>query len=149
MRGLLLGMLFAGFASANYKMGDLVQNYCWKDSKDVSHCLRDTDGKTRVLMYSASWCGPCNQEMSEMGRAKLKKDVVYLSLLCDSSGAKSIEAWDKKHKLSANGIQVLGAPRDCGRDFGGSSIPNVAVIEGNGRMRAFKTSPGVAWILKQ
>lgn len=149
MKRVLLGILFAGVAFADFNPGDLVTNYCWTDGKGLSHCLKDTDGKTRVLMYSASWCGPCNTEMSEMGKSKLKADVIYISLLCDSHGASSVVIWDKKHGLSKNGIAVFQSLRDCARDFGGSSIPSVAVIEGNGRLRVFRTAPGVAWILKQ
>lgn len=153
---LLLAALFiTSLSHALYKNGDMVGNYCWKDSKDKSHCLKDDAGKTRILMFSAGWCMPCRQEFAELAKHNIRqKGIVHYSLSCEGNKSASIPSpeflngWDKAYNLSPRGIKVLSSPRDCAKDFdGGGMIPSVAVIGPDGRLREFAVAPGVNWIL--
>lgn len=148
MKLLLAALLFTNFSHALYKDRDLIANMCWKDSKDKSHCLKDTDGYTRVLLYSASWCGPCKNEHAELVKRTLKKDVIYYSILCDVPKV-NLDSWDRAYGLSKLGIRVVAAPYDCARDFEGHGpIPAVSVITPERRLKAFAINPGVDWILR-
>lgn len=146
---LLIALLFTQVCFASYKVGDTVPNLCWKDSRDKSHCLNDEKTQTKILLYNATWCKPCQAEFAELSRRILKRNVIYYSLTCDNVlSSNGLSRWEKLFNLEAHGIKALASPRDCGRDFLGSgSIPAVGVIGSDGRLKSFAINPGVDWIL--
>lgn len=87
--GAILAPLFlAGFAAAQYEVGDVVSNFILDDGEGISHALYDYRGKIIVLNFGEHWCGPCKAEWAVMneGLWEPNKDrgVVILTVGTDN-----------------------------------------------------------------
>jgi len=159
MRALFLAipLLFAVQAMAVYEVGDYVDNMCWKNASGENRCLDNYEGHVRVLLYNAGWCGPCNSEFDEL-KGKLAqydgKRVTFLSL--SSAGwtngtqptPQFLNEWRDKFGLK---IPVLASPKDAGKSFIKPPlyIPNVAILDIDGRLAYKAVNPGVPVILQK
>ncbi len=151
-------------SNAVYQVGDAPANECWVDAKGAKVCLYDKRGLVVVMMYSAGWCNPCNQEMREAvpvfekWYAGQSKPVAFLSL--PSAGwdhvampdAKFLGEWDAKFGILKSNApwSVLAAPRDFGyRYFSKQIIPAVVVLDTTGHITWKMVGPDVRDILRQ
>lgn len=83
-----------GESAPNFTLPDL-------DAKMVS--MADYKGKVILLNIWATWCPPCVEEMPSMEKLhqELKdEDFEILAVSIDTSGAKTVLPFMKKHKLS-------------------------------------------------
>lgn len=133
---------------AIYKLGETPADKGWADASGKIHKLSETRGKVSVLLHSAGWCRPCNEEIKSLvpksEREFAGKDVVFYSLSCDgwknASGVTKdfLLEWDKAYSISACKANwlVLNSMRDCGKSYfrPGSGIPNVAILDKDGKL---------------
>ena len=120
-----------------------------RDGQRIS--LDDLQGKTVVLDFWGSWCGPCVQALP--GLVKLQKKlaeqpVVFLGIAQDEEAAwarfveKNRMTWPQF--LDANGALV--------RLFGVQGVPTYIVVDGEGVVRAKQSGygPGTeAWLERE
>ena len=95
--------------------------------------------KYYIYLQSASWCGPCNQEMPEIVKAypKMQKQKVEIILVgCDST-VKAAEGFLTKYKAKFPGV-MSSAPE--ARNLPGiqkaSGIPHATIVDEKGRVLA-------------
>ena len=91
-------------------------------------------GKTVVLNFFASWCGPCKQEapvLEQVWRDYRSRGVVVLGI--DTND----EASDARRFLSARGVTyptVGGAGYGLLEKYGIANLPGTYVLNGDGRL---------------
>lgn len=66
LSALCLVAALAAPASAQYQVGDIVDNFTIVDTEGYSQSLYDYKGKIIVLNFGEWWCGPCNTEWNDM-----------------------------------------------------------------------------------
>jgi len=148
-------------AQAVYQVGDVVSDQCYRDVKQISVCLEDHTNEVRVLLYNAGWCGPCNQEFQELRNevtAFSREPVKFISLSAQGwerkapADQKFLMEWQSRHGIAglANVI-IASAPNDFGFAFFGSRpfIPNVAIIDRDGKLAYKAVNPGARAIISQ
>lgn len=141
------------------QVGQTVQNFEWNDVNGQKVRLEDFKGNVRVLLYNAGWCGPCNAEFAELSRrvgAYAGKAVTFISLSSNGwTGGSApditfLRSWKARFRLPDSFV-VAAAPRDAGINFipPPIGIPNVAIVDKEGKLFYRAVSPGVPAILAQ
>ena len=79
--------------------------------------------------------------------------VVFMSILSEGWGHRStptprfLMEWKNRYRIS---FPVLAAPRDFGKDFNPEGyIPNVAIIDQNGKLAFKEVAPSVSSIFRK
>ncbi|MCK4708048.1 MAG: TlpA family protein disulfide reductase [Gammaproteobacteria bacterium] len=71
----------------------------WQDGEGITHSLKETDGKLRLLHFWAAWCIPCREEMPKMLEWKKENsDILVIPLSMDQRMAQA-KYFIKKLKL--------------------------------------------------
>lgn len=108
------------------------------DADGKQHHLSEFRGRGVVVNLWATWCPPCVEEMPSLARlAKTLKpeDIAVLPLSSDRRGAKAVEAFFDKHKIT--GLPVLIDPHSAAmRAFKARGLPTSIVIDRQGQERA-------------
>lgn len=150
MKAILLGLLLAWPAFGVYNVGDTPKDECW-DNLELAYplCLSNATkhAYAQVLIYNAGWCGPCNAEFKELVPLTEKKfvgkEVAFISLSAEgwTGGSKPdaafLKEWSAKHGIDKTNSywHTAASPRDAGRKyFNSPSIPNVVVLDKNGKV---------------
>ena len=97
--------------------------------------LSDHEGKPVVLIFWASWCGPCKKEMPELAdlmRSRPEWPVEFLAVSMDSSGAEKaarqmVKKWDLPFPATRDS--------ELGKRFGVPGLPSLRVIGPGGSLR--------------
>lgn len=105
--------------------------------KGVKSFNRKINKKAKYYIYlqSASWCGPCNQEMPELAKMypKMKKAGIELILVSADRDEKTAKAFLKKYKAGFPGVMP-----DAAKDFPGfqraNGIPNAIIVTADGEV---------------
>jgi len=97
--------------------------------------ITDYKGKVVLLNIWATWCPPCVEEMPSMENLykELNKDgFEILAISIDASGADTVRAFMKKHKLS---FKTLVDPKGTiQRQYQTTGIPESIIIDKNGKI---------------
>jgi peroxiredoxin len=95
--------------------------------------LDDYKGKIVFLNIWATWCGPCQEEMSSMERLYQQlKDQTFeiLAVSIDAQGAPTVAPFVKEYKL--NFPVLIDSENKIGRLYKTTGIPETFIIDKNG-----------------
>jgi len=165
MKALILALLLTAPLFGAYRVGDIPADECWDntDPRGGKYCLHDglKNSFATVLLYNAGWCLPCNTEFAQIARATEKfekKNIIFISLSAEGwkHGSKPdmtfLKEWEKKYRLDPSAKAywtVAASPKDVGRAYGHSSIPNAIVLDKNGKITWKAEGPSVGEIVRQ
>ena len=128
-------------AQAAYKPGAKVADFALKDDNGKTVRLSDSRGRVRLLVFYASWCGPCNEEApsleKDVWQAYKNKGVQVLGLAIMEQvpdPAVKLRAFRARHHvtyplLSDENMQAFNK-------FGGGGIPCCVLLDRQGRFVA-------------
>lgn len=141
--------------AATYQVGDTVQDMCWNNDQGKEVCLNQYKG-TRVLLYNAGWCGPCNSEFDDLsgkvGSYANKATFIGVSGAGWGQGSQPnqsfLQQWRQRHSVPTE-VVIAGKAGQYGQLFGHGAIPNVAIVNDKNVLVYTDVSPGVDEILHQ
>jgi peroxiredoxin len=145
MKHILLLLLFAMSMVSCKKentiaiLGQQAPDYTFKNvlnSKEQSIALHDLKGKTVILEFWATWCGPCIPAMKELDslQAEFKNDLEVIAI-----SAESPERLEKFIKTTSTNLRVVSDSTHTST-FKYQVIPHSIIIDKYGVVRAI-TSP--------
>ncbi|MCH7411734.1 TlpA family protein disulfide reductase [Belliella sp. DSM 111904] len=112
-------------------------NEMFQDTEGNTFSLKELEGKTLLITFWATWCGPCIAEKPELEKLKMKfqdhQDIVFVDISVDSN----IEKW--KSYLSehnSNGYQIVS--QNVARtysNFNFSGIPFHIIVDSDGKYK--------------
>ena len=108
--------------------------------------LSDYRGKTVVLNFWATWCGPCRFEIPAFSRfAKSNPDIVVIGVAADGSAE---ELRDAARELGLS-YKVLMGTRKTLKEYGVETFPTTVVVGPDGDVRSAHVGvmldPQLAW----
>jgi thiol-disulfide isomerase/thioredoxin len=96
-------------------------------------------GNVIVIDFFGTWCGPCQLELPELDKVREhfrdQKNIVFLIVDTDQPGdsREKVILFKKEHKFKGDFFYDQGGKTH--KLFGFSGIPNLIVIDRNGRIR--------------
>ena len=79
--------------------GQTLPDISWQDAEGITHHLKDSNGKPRLLHFWAAWCFPCRAELPEMLEwQKHNHDIEIIPLSLDERMTQAMY-FIKKYKL--------------------------------------------------
>jgi peroxiredoxin len=100
------------------------------DGNEIS--LNDLEGRPALLIFWASWCGSCKEEIPVFDRCFFVKrsQLTILTVAIDGESEKRIQRFVKKHQIT---LPVLLDRRErVARSYGVRMVPTVFLIDGEG-----------------
>ncbi len=157
--GLVVAMgLYAQVGLAALEKGDVVPNKCYTTVEGKQFCLDDAKDTVRVLIHSAGWCGPCNDEMQQLAPKVAEHykgmPVTFVSVSAYGWTSSSLpdqiflNEWKTKFSIP---FLVVGSHRDAGKAFFDPPlfIPNAVIIGKDGRVAYKEVAPEVDVLLQE
>jgi thiol-disulfide isomerase/thioredoxin len=130
--GALIAMLLGGIVAA--RASDPAPRLKLKDLDGAMQNLSQYRGKTIVLNFWATWCGPCQEEMPMIVQEEQvyrSRGVVFIGVSLDGKNdVEKIRAFATGHK--AQYPIWVGAVDDLERFKLGPGVPATAFIDANG-----------------
>jgi thiol-disulfide isomerase/thioredoxin len=120
--------------------GSLAPEWSLASSEGESVSSKDTEGKVVVLMFWATWCGPCKRAapvMQEMLDEHGTEELAAYALTCSETrvfGQKT--GHDAGEVLRSNGgkFAALVAADDVASEYGVPAYPTIFVLDRSGRI---------------
>ena len=113
-------------------VGDLAPEWTLTDTSGTTHTLSEYRGKTIVLDFWATWCGPCIRTMPEIQRLHeryLSNDLIVFG----------VNSWEESNSLAymkeqgfTYGLLLKG--EDIAKMYRVNTLPTVYVIGGDGKI---------------
>ena len=134
---------FGRLASPRVSIGkpapDFVLPVVYNDDHGESVQLSSLEGEAVVLLFWASWCGPCRQTVPSVERLSNRlrdKGVVVVGVNTRDSPEKAVAY---AHKAKVSFPIVSDADGRVGALFGVSSYPTIVVVDEEGVVAARRT----------
>ncbi|NUQ50661.1 MAG: TlpA family protein disulfide reductase [Phycisphaerae bacterium] len=107
------------------------------DGRDVAFPSAFKDRKV-LLVFWATWCGPCRREIPHLREAQTKyaaRGLEIVSVSIDTGPAASVKDFVEREKMSWNVLLAGGA--EAARLYGVTAIPAMLLVDGtSGRVLA-------------
>lgn len=137
-------------ASAQIKVGDRIPDVQLQNDKNVTVALNSFKGKTILVDFWASWCGPCR--MANKGLVKLHEaykgqnfEIVGISI--DNDKTKWLKAIEKDKMKHTQLIDPKGFDAKTAMVFGVDALPSTFLFDTTGKLIAI--NPSEAQIIAQ
>lgn len=95
------------------------------------------DGKTRMLFFWATWCGPCKASLPELAAFARERDVEVVAITDEE--ASQLDAFFAKPHPSFAPLVAIDAKRAAFLAYGVSGTPTFVLVDGNGTVRSVST----------
>jgi thiol-disulfide isomerase/thioredoxin len=126
----------AAFANIGYLKETLAApGFSVKTLDGKEFTLADHRKKVVALVFWATWCGPCRQEIPHLVelQSKYAKDLVIVGLSVDTIGPEKVTEFTKRYNVN---YRVALAPQEVLRQYGGAqSIPTLFLVDRQGNLR--------------
>jgi peroxiredoxin len=120
------------------EVGDSAPDFSAETLKGEKICLNDLKGKTVLLDFWSTWCGPCVAEISNVKKAyqKYKDDIVFLGINVDTS-KETVAKFIKEEKIEWPQVfDGEGWESGIVKKYGIRGIPAVFLIDQDGKIAA-------------
>lgn len=135
------GILKAVLLYQNPKLGGKAPDFTLNDDKGDSINLSDFKGKNIVLIFWASWCGPCLKEMPEIIKFyEQYKDsnLVFIAISLDDKKQSWLAAIKKYSIPFINVSDIKGWANEPALIYGVSGVPDNFLINTTGKLIVHK-----------
>jgi len=129
--GIAIAIIFGSFDNKP-DIPETAPNFALADLQGNPLVLEEMRGKTVVLNFWASWCGPCRQEIPDFSRfAHDNPEVAVLGLAVDSGDTPEVRRSAKRLGID---YTVALADRSTVSDYDISAFPTTVVVDPNGEV---------------
>jgi peroxiredoxin len=137
-------------ASAQIKVGDRLPEVQLQNNKNVSVALNSFKGKTVLVDFWASWCGPCrlaNKGLVKMYEQYKGQNFEIVGISIDNDKTKWLKAIDKDKMKHTQLIDPKGFDAKTALSFGVDALPSTFLFDASGKLIAI--NPSEAQIIAQ
>ncbi|MEP7231780.1 MAG: TlpA disulfide reductase family protein [Ginsengibacter sp.] len=118
--------------------GSVFPDFGYMDTTGKKNSLQDVKGKNATLIvFWASWCGPCRQEIPELKsfyNTYYPKGISIVSISCDNDFEKWKEALVKEQMVWQNLSNLPGNYQDIFSKYNIKAIPFIFLLNGNNQI---------------
>lgn len=132
---LFLSLSFSAFSVEEYKVEEIIGKEL-KTARGTKAKIADLKGKTILLYFTASWCGPCQKfTPSVVDFQKANDDNVEVVVVSFDRNKKAATGYLKSKKAKEFYMVLPGdLSKKISSDFGVRGIPAVVVINPEGKV---------------
>lgn len=142
--GTVLLVLFSiSLANAQIKIGEGLPNLTLQDTKNSAIKLNSFKGKTVLVDFWASWCGPCrlaNRKLVKMYDKYKGKNFEIVGISIDTDKSKWIKAIEKDKIQYVQLIDPKGFDAKTAISFGVDALPATFLFDATGKLIAINPS---------
>jgi peroxiredoxin len=147
-----LFLLFAtvSLANAQIKIGDTFPDIQLLNNKNATIKLNSYKGKTVLVDFWASWCGPCrlaNKKLVKMHNQYKGQNFEIVGISIDTDKAKWLKAIEKDQMKHQQLIDPKGFDAKSAVTFGVDALPSTYLFDASGKLIAI--NPTEAQIIAQ
>jgi peroxiredoxin len=147
---ILMFIATAAIASAQIKVGDRFPDVQLQNDKNVTVALNSFKGKTVLVDFWASWCGPCrlaNKGLVKMYETYKGQNFEIVGISIDNDKAKWLKAIEKDKMKHQQLIDPKGFDAKTAVAFGVDALPSTFLFDATGKLIAI--NPSEAQIIAQ
>ncbi len=138
--GTVLLVLFSiSLINAQIKIGDALPNITLQDTKNATVKLNAFKGKTVLVDFWASWCGPCrlaNRKLVKMHEKYKGNNFEIVGISIDTDKSKWIKAIEKDKIKYLQLIDSKGFDAKSAVIFGVEALPATFLFDAAGKLIA-------------